>query len=83
MASNYIVNISHLSDAELEFFGWIAADRGDEFSLYWNPRYNETQAVSNDAPRSLLVGDWNDAVQMGFGSTSDEPIIRGPRRPPK
>jgi hypothetical protein len=77
---NFIVIISHLTDGQLEFFGWIFVYKDHEYSLYWNPRYNETQPVSNVAPRYLMVDDWNDAVQMGFGSGTDDPIIRGPRR---
>jgi len=75
--ANFIVRIDHLSDQQLEFFGWIKVDTGAEFSLYWNPRYNETQSVSNDPPRYLVVDDVNDAGQIGGGGT----VINGPIRP--
>ncbi len=85
MQRNFIVNISHLSDGELEFFGWVLVDKGEEFSLYWNPRYNESQPVDNKHPRYLLVDDLNDAIQiqMGVGSRDNQPIIRGPSHTPK
>jgi hypothetical protein len=73
---NFVVRVDHLTEDQLSFFGWIRLDTGDEFSLYWNPRYNETQPVSNDPPRYLVVDDVNDAGQMGGGS-----FINGPVRP--
>lgn len=72
---NFIVRIDHLSDQQLEFFGWLVLDRGDEFTLYWCPQNNETQPVSNDPPRYLAIDDWNDAQYMSGGN----PIIAGPR----
>ena len=74
---NFIVNIDHLSDRELSFFGWVKVDDGDEFSLYWNPRYNEFQPISNDPPRMMLVDDYNDAHAMAQDEERD--IIEGPR----
>ena len=72
--ANFIVNIDHLTDTQLTFFGWIRVDQGGEFSLYWSPRYNETQPVSNDPPRHLVVDDLNDARFMSREGT----IIAGP-----
>jgi hypothetical protein len=75
--SNFIVRIDHMKDDEVCFrCGWVCLDKGDEFSLYWNPRYNETQVVSNDPPRYLIVDDLND-VQLMDGPY---PVIRGPQR---
>jgi hypothetical protein len=71
---NFIVRVDGLSDGDLSFYGWELVDKGPEFSLYLNVRYNETQVVSNDSPRYLLVDDQNDASTMGRGS-----FIRGPR----
>lgn len=71
---NYIVNISHLSDDKLEFFGWYRIDSGKEFSLYWNPRFNETQPVANDGKRLLIVDDLNDAR----GLSKDKKFLMGP-----
>ena len=75
--SNFIVNIEHLTDDQLCFFGWIRLDSGNEFSLYWNPRYNEIQPVSNDPPRTMIVDDWNDAQYMSRGG---RPLTTGPLR---
>lgn len=77
--SNYIVEVSHLDDEKLAFFGWVRIDQGEEFSLYWSPRYNETQPVSNESPRYLLVDDWNDANAMGGGGNGAV-VIQGPLR---
>jgi hypothetical protein len=74
--SNFIVRIDHLSEDQLCFFGWVRIDSGEEFSLYWNPRYNETQPVANTPPRYLIIDDLNDATFMSRG----KPIIQGPIR---
>jgi hypothetical protein len=78
---NFVVRIDHLSDEQLEFFGWVRAHFGPTFSLYWNPRYNEYQPVQNDIPRVLVVDDYNDAVQMA-GDYGDWSILQ-PQRGPK
>lgn len=57
----YWVNVDHLDDRDLEFFGWILFDRGPKWSQYWNPRYNEYVTIRNTPPRRLVVDDWNDA----------------------
>lgn len=73
----YIVQIDHLTDSQLEFFGWIKVDEGDEFSTYWSPRYNEHQLVENKPPRFLIVDDWNDAINMdGGGDVTNAPPKR-------
>jgi hypothetical protein len=76
--ANFIIKVDGLTDAQLSFFGWIMVDRGDEFSLYWNPRYNEEQPVSNDPPRYLVLDDWNDAQHMA--TVGGAPITKGPNR---
>jgi hypothetical protein len=76
---NFIVKVDHLSDEQLAFYGWVRIDEGAEFSLYWSPRYNETQPVSNDPPRFLVVDDWNDAQYMGL----DHDVITGPAPRPR
>ena len=60
----WIVNIDTLTDQELMTYGFILRDPGEEFSVYWHPRYNEMHLVSNEPPRSIIVDDWNDAVSM-------------------
>ncbi|HEY8098238.1 MAG TPA: hypothetical protein VIE65_19430 [Methylobacter sp.] len=74
--SAFIVRIDHLTESQLEFFGWLKVDQDSEFSIYWNPRYNEAQVVSNDPPRYLLIDDWNDAQFM----RGNWDIISGPTK---
>jgi hypothetical protein len=73
---NFIVRIDHLDDDQLAFFGRIKVHEGEEFSIYWNPRYSEEQPVSNSPPRYLVVDDWNDAQYMAGGGS----ITKGPQR---
>lgn len=73
---NFIVNIDGPPDDNLSFYGWVMVDRGDEFSIYWSPRYNETQVVSNLPPRYLIIDDPNDARNLA----RDRRIIVGPQR---
>lgn len=75
-AKNFIVQVDHLSDDQLEFFGWLKVEAHAEFSLYWHPGYNETQPVSNESPRFLVIDDWNDAQHM----SADGDVIQGPTR---
>lgn len=74
---NFVVRIDHLTDRQLEFFGWMNIRKGEEFSLYWSPHYNETQPVANEPPRYIVVDDVNDAMQMSDDG-EDQPIIAGP-----
>lgn len=74
---SFIVNVSHLTDSQLEFFGWVKFHQGDEFTTYWNPRYNEYQLLNNEPPRYLTVDDWNDAQAL---RSSSHPIIAGPSK---
>ena len=63
----WYVNIDALSDDELRIHGWILEHNGEEFSVYWNPRYNEYQVIQNSSPRYILVDDYNDAVSLSRG----------------
>jgi len=72
----FFVRVDHLTDEELSFFGWELIDKGNEYSAYWNARYNEIQLVSNEAPRFIVVDDLNDARNMSRGGS----LITGPRR---
>ena len=74
---NFMVNVDDLNDDQLSFFGWIRVHTGEEFSTFWNPRYNEEQPVSNSPPRYLIVDDWNDAQYMAAGAGG---IVKGPQR---
>lgn len=75
---NFIVDVDRLTDDQLSFYGWVRLDTGVEFSIYWNPKYNETQPVSNEAPRHLVVDDWNDAQYMS--RDNGQPVVRGPQK---
>jgi hypothetical protein len=72
----FFVRVDHLTDEKLSFFGWELIDKGNKYSAYWNARYNEIQPVSNDAPRFIVVDDWNDAQNMSRGGS----LITGPPR---
>lgn len=74
--SNFIVRVDHLDDQQLAFYGWICVDQDDEFTLYWNPRHNEMQPVSNKPPRYLIIDDVNDAQYM----SRDNRVMAGPQR---
>lgn len=63
----YLVRVDHLSDQQLNFFGWFREAEGEEFSIYWHPHSDERQPVSNVSPRYLVVDDWNDAEYMSDG----------------
>ena len=72
----YLVEVSHLSDAQLTFYGWHKVSGNATFGKYWSARYNETQVVQNNPPRFLVVDDFNDAQQMSNGT-----VIAGPSGP--
>jgi hypothetical protein len=77
---NYIVNVTHLNDDDLSFFGWEKIRENDEFVLYWSHRYNEPQVVSKNSPRFLVVDDVNDASAMARGCLGTRPLIKGPSK---
>lgn len=62
----FYVCIDHLSDDELEFFGWYKIRESDEFTVYARAYGAEQQIVdrAEGGKKFLLVDDWNDAVQM-------------------
>ena len=61
----WYVCIDHLSDDELEFYGWYKVQENDEFVVYQRPYGSEQQVIDKaGAPRFLLVDDINDAMQM-------------------
>lgn len=70
----WIVDISHLSDEQLTFFGWVAVSKSAEFTLYRYWHDGTEQIVQNEKPRYMAIEDVNDAEQM-----SEKPIIQGPK----
>ncbi|RWJ39802.1 MAG: hypothetical protein EOR36_24770 [Mesorhizobium sp.] len=61
--SRFFVSINHLSDAQLEFYGWYLVRENEEFKVYGRPYDGEEQIVSRDRP-FLAVDDYNDALYM-------------------
>lgn len=61
----WYVCIDHLSDDELEFYGWYKIRESDEFVIYQRPYGAEQQIIDKDGGKKfLLVDDFNDAMQM-------------------
>ncbi|WP_027163073.1 hypothetical protein [Mesorhizobium sp. WSM1293] len=70
--SGFFVSINHLSDAQLEFYGWYFVRENSEFKIYGRPYDGEEQIVSKDSP-FLLVDDYNDAIYMKAGTIIEVP----------
>lgn len=62
--SRWFVSIDHLSDDELEFFGWHRAREDDFFIVYERAYGEEPQIVPKTGPKFLYVDDYNDAMLM-------------------
>ena len=60
----FYVCIDHLSDEQLEIFGWYKVREGDEFIVYARAYESEQQVIDKGGKKFLLVDDWNDAMQM-------------------
>lgn len=60
----FTVDVSHLDDDQLVFFGWTLAKETADFWLYVHIRTGEEQIVDKSGPRCLVVDDVNDAQQM-------------------
>lgn len=58
----FYVDISHLSDSDLEFFGYTLVASNEKYKLY--SCYDTTEHLVEIAKPFLLVGDVNDAVAM-------------------
>jgi hypothetical protein len=69
----WYVCIDHLTDDQLEFYGWYKTRETDEFIAYARPYGAEQQIVDKLGRRFLLVDDFNDAMQM-----KGELIIKAP-----
>lgn len=60
----FIVCIDHLSESQLNFFGWDLVRETDEFWLYLHVRTGEDQIVDKKGKKYLLIDDVNDADTM-------------------
>ena len=60
----FYVCIDHLTDADLEIFGWYKLREGEEFLVYARAYGADQQIVDKGGKKFLLVDDWNDAVHM-------------------
>lgn len=60
----WYVCIDHLTDDQLEIFGWYKVREGQEFIVYGRAYGTEFQIIEKGGRRFLLVDDFNDAMQM-------------------
>jgi hypothetical protein len=60
----FTVDVSHLTEEQLLFFGWVIVKETDDFLIYLHIRTGEEQPVSKKGKRLLIVDDVNDAQQM-------------------
>lgn len=60
----FIVCIDHLSESQLNFFGWDLVRETDDFWLYLHIHTGEDQIVDKKGKKYLLVDDINDANAM-------------------
>jgi hypothetical protein len=66
--SRWYVSIDHLSDEELEFFGWYRVREDDQFIVYERAYGDDPQIVSKSGEKFIYVEDYNDAVRMKAGT---------------
>ena len=62
--SRWYVSVDHLSDEELEFFGWYRARENDDFIVYERAYGVDPQIVSKQGGKFIFVDDYNDANRM-------------------
>ena len=62
--SRWYVGIDHLSDEELEFFGWYRSRENDAFIVYERAYGDDSQIVSKSGGKFMFVDDYNDALLM-------------------
>ena len=62
--SRWYVSVDHLTDPELEFFGWYKVREDDKFVMYERPYGDDPQIVSKTGEKFFFVDDYNDAVRM-------------------
>ena len=60
----FLVWIDHLSEAQLNFFGWASVRETDEFWVYLHVYTGEEQIVDKGGKKFLWIDDVNDADAM-------------------
>ncbi len=63
----FVIEISHLDDNQLLFYGWLISKETTNYLVYVHVRTGEEQMVSKVSPKYLLIDDVNDARQMSAG----------------
>lgn len=71
----FYVTISHLSDKDLEFYGWQKVRENADFRIYRDVSSGDEQIVDNSGVPFLMVEDLNDAQAM-----SKDRILQAPDR---
>tara|TARA_R110000782_G_scaffold135569_1_gene227948 strand:- start:1855 stop:2076 length:222 start_codon:yes stop_codon:yes gene_type:complete len=69
----FIVNIDHLTEDQLEFFGWSLVRETDDMWLYLHVHTGEEQLVDKDGEKFLIIDDVNDASMMSSGQITVAP----------
>lgn len=69
----FIVCIDHLSESQLNFFGWDVVRETDDYWLYLHIHTGEEQIVDRKGKKYLIVDDINDANAM-----SEDQVIIAP-----
>lgn len=71
----FSINIDHLSEEQLNFFGWYEVDRSGPIGAYRRMHDGAEQYIHDGPPRRMFVDDYNDAQQM---SQKDDEIVIAP-----
>ena len=71
--TRFIFRIDHLSEAEINLFGWYEVERKGSVAVYRRMYDGEEQYVYDGSPRYFCVDDYNDAQAMCDGN-----IVVGP-----
>lgn len=74
--ARWYVNVDHLCDEQLEFFGFYKITEDAAFACYGNPMDESTWQVlpqRNTGPRFVMVDDVNDAQHMKSSVTIKAP----------
>lgn len=74
-AINFIFTIDHLTEEQINLFGWYEVDREGEVAVYRRMHDGHEQYVYDGPPRLFCVDDYNDAQQMCDGS-----VVIGPEQ---
>lgn len=69
----FIFTIDHLTEEQLNFFGWFQVDRSASVAVYRRLHDGHEQYVFDGPPRWFCTDDYNDAQSMSQGT-----IVFGP-----